>query len=314
MNEPPSTLVETPPSQSRFPRNGDREEESAQNACFVALFLQMALAIMVVLLTFMSSSRFTLTNNALHEFLVSLLTTVEFGGFVFLSHGWFTLPHSSSTRIATLVGSLLISVIHLAIVSTLGGINTPRVFSYLMVALAFYFASLWMTGWFFHRLFGASLSFDGQDVFQEAIGTKVLLLLSPFLVALGLAPIIGSMVLGNAMTVNSAVAIVFLSLAMLGVTAIPLATLYLFMVVVRMKGYARYIAAAAVMSIIGLAIIIDWTTTSWTLSILTGFVAAYVAGVGLEMAPFVWHGFWPVWAKRKCIEETERPVSFDDVI
>ena len=314
MHEPLSGNVEVPSPRSEFQRRYDWEVEFAQSACFTALFLLAILATLVVGLTFMATSRVPPRNNQLNTILVSLLSTVEFGEIVFLSQLWFMLPRFSSARFVAVAGGFSISAIQLAVVSTLGGVNTPRVFSYLIVPLVIYFASLWMTGWFFHRLFGASLSFGGHDVFQEAIGTKVLLLLSPFLVALGFVPILGSLILGNALTASSAVTIVFSSLAMLGVTAIPLATVYLFMAVVRMKGYARYIAVTAVMSIIGLAVIMDCTTTYWTWSILTGLVAAYVAGVGLGMAPFVWYGFRPVWAKRKRIEETERSVSFDDVI
>jgi len=314
MDKPLSGDVEAPSPQSEFRRLYGREVEFAQTACFTALFLLAILATLVVSLTFFATSRIPPRSSELCAIFVSVLSTVEFGEIVFLSHLWFMLPRFSSARFVAVAGGFSISAIQLAIVSTLGGANAPRVFSYLIVLLVIYFASLWMTGWFFHRLFGASLSFGGHDVFQEAIGTKVLLLLSPFLVALGLVPILGSLILGNAMTANSAVMIVFSSLAMLGVTAIPLATVYLFMAVVRMKGYARYLAVTAVMSIIGLAVMIDWTSRFWTWSVLIGLVAAYVAGAGLGLAPFAWYGFRPVWAKRKRVEETERSVSFDDVI
>lgn len=313
MDEPISLVVEAPPPQREFQQHNDREVEFAQSACFVALLILSILATFVVGLTLMVTSRNPLPNE-LHALLLSVLTTVEFGEIVFLSHGWFTLSRFTSTRFVAPVGSISIAAFQLAIVSTLGGANTPSVFSFFMVALVFYFASLWMTGWFFHRLFGASLSLGSQDVFQEPIGTKVLLMLSPLLVALGFVPIAGSMILGNSMTVNSAVVIVSSSLAMLGATAIPLATIYLLMVLVRLKGYTCLAALVAVMGIIGTAVAIDWTTEFWTLSIMTGIVVAYIAGVGLGLAPFVWYGFWPVWAKRKRIAETERSVSFDDVI
>jgi hypothetical protein len=306
--------VDVPSTHSECQLRCDREVEFAQTACFTALSLLAILTTLVVGLTFMATSRIPPRNNQLNTILVSLLSIVEFGGIVFLSHLWFMLPRFSSARFVAVAGSFLISAIQMALVSTLGGANTPRVFSYLIVPPVIYFASLWMTGWFFHRLFGASLSFRGHDVFQEAIGTKVLLLLSPFLVVLGLLPILGSIVLGNAMTGNSAAVIVFSSLAMLAVTSIPLATIYLFMMFVRMKGYARYVTVAAVMLIIGLTVHMDWTTMFWTRSFLIGVVAAYVAGVGLGLAPFFWYGFRPVWAKRKRIQETERSVSFDDVI
>lgn len=313
MDEQLSTDIEAHSPQCEFQGLNDREVECAQSACFVSLLVLSILATLVVGLTLMVTSRNPLPNE-LHAFLLSGLTAVEFGALVFLSHGRFILSHFTSTRFVAPVGSISIAAIQLAIVSTLGGTNTPSVFSFFMVALVFYFASLWMTGWFFHRLFGASLSFGSQDVFQEAIGTKVLLLLPPFLVALGFVPILGSMILGNTMAVNSAVVIVSSSLALLGATVIPLATIYLLMVLVRLKGYVRYIAVVAVMAIIGVAVAIDWATKFWTLSIMTGFVAAYIAGVGLGLAPFVWRGFWPVWAKRKRIAETEGSVSFDDVI
>lgn len=313
MDEPLSPDVEAPPLQRDFQQLNDREAEFAQTACFVALLILSILATLVLGLTLTVTSR-NLLPNELHAFLLSILSTLEFGEIVFLSHGWFMLSRFTSTRFVAPVGSISIAAIQLATVSTLGGANSPSVFTFCMVALVFYFASLWMAGWFFHRLFGASLSFGSQDVFQEAIGTKVLLMLPPFLVALGFVPIIGSMILGNAITVNSAVVIVSSSLAMLGATTIPLATIYLLIVLVRLKGYVRYIAVVAVMTIIGIAVAIDWTTKFWTLSIMTGFVAAYVIGVGLGLAPFVWYGFWPVWAKRKRIAETERSVSFDDVV
>jgi hypothetical protein len=314
MHEPLSGNIEVPSPRSEFQRRYDLEVEFAQSACFTALFLLAILATLVVVLTFLATSRIPPRSSELCTIFVSVLSIVEFGEIVFLSHVWYLLPRFPSARFLAVAGSISISAMQMAILSTLGGAETPRLLAFCIVALVIYFASLWMTGWFFHRLFGASLSFGGQDVFQEAIGTKVLLLLSPFLVALGLLPILGSMVLGDAMTVDSAVRIVFSSLTLIGVTAIPLATVYLLMAVVRMKGYARYVAVTAVMSIIGLAVMIDWTTKYWTWSILIGLVAAYVAGVGLGMAPFVWYGFRPVWAKRKRIEETERSVSFDDVI
>lgn len=314
MDEPLSGNDKVSSPRSGFHRRYDWELEYAQSACFAALFLFAILATLVVGLAFMATSRIPPRNSQSYTTLVSLLSAVEFGEIVFLSHVWYLLPRFPSARFLAVAGSISISAIQMAIISTLGGADTPSVFSFLIVQLVIYFASLSMTGWFFHRLLGASLSFGGHDVFQEAIGTKVLLLLSPFLVALGLGPILGSMVLGNAKTVHSAVAIVFSSLAMLGVTSIPLATIYLFIAVVRMKAHGRYVALATVMSIIGLAVLVDWTTAIGMWSRLAGLIAAFIAGVGLGLAPFLWYGFRPVWAKRKRIEESERPVSFDDVV
>jgi hypothetical protein len=317
MDEPFSAIVEIPLPDPPFHFSLERQEKLAQSACIVALGLQTILAISIVgfmYFALITNSRDGTMSGDIFGLLISLLISAECGGFVFLSHGWFLLPRNSSTRFVAPLGVFSITAAQLSIALPIAGEVASNVLSYALAVLVFYFVSLWMTGWFFHRLFGASLSFGGQVVYQEAIGTKVLLLLAPFFVLLGLIPIIGSMILGN--TTNSAAAIVSVSLTMLGITVFPLAIVYLLVGLVKLKGnFVRFITGGAVTaSIVAMAITVDSQVNQWILSPWTGMLAAFIAGVGLALTPFVWNRFWPVWAKRKQVVETKYSVSFDDVV
>ena len=110
-----------------------------------------------------------------------------------------------------------------------------------------YVVGVFVTGWVMHRVFGASLSMLGADIFQDALNTKVLLLLAPLMLMLGIVPIMTfSAMAGGQIPPDFAAMIIYSSSAMIGISVIPILAIYLGFFVLRLR--SELLLAALVFS------------------------------------------------------------------
>lgn len=290
------------------PQHGPGEyqfDNAVVQASLISLLIQFFLAVAIAMI--LSSIRFASgTGNSITPYLALGGMWAEFGLGLFLCHCVYLFPRESPSRIMGAIGVVVIAGIQLA----------PVTAGYGLGPLFVYAVGISITGWFMHRVFGASLSMREAVVYQDALNTKVLLLLAPLLLMLGIVPIVtfGAMG-GGRMTADFASMVVYAALIMLGVSIVPILTIYLGFFVLRLRGG---LSLAAVVLLVLLAVapmILEWIQFSRLSNSLwvTVSVLSYFAGLGIAYLPFHLRGFRPVWARRKHRPEVESSVSFDDV-
>ena len=203
-------------------------------------------------------------------------------------------------------GSLLVASVQLV----------PASEGYAIGPLFAYVVAISITGWFMHRVFGASLSMFGEDVFQDALSTKVLLLLAPLLLVMGLVPTLALMIMSGRRTQPEfASTIVFAALTLFGLSIVPILSVYAGLGFLRLRNTGKLVASILVLATVFATFVFEWIVTNPRFYSLwfTAFASAYVLGLGVAYLPFYWFGFRPVWAKRKATKRVEAPISFDDV-
>ena len=189
-------------------------DEAVITAGAIAVLIHMCIAIAIAgLFATMQAGNF----GPIPGFWIGACILAEFGMVIFLCHCVFLFPHSSPGKNMIAFGSLLVASVQLVVASE----------GYAIGPLFAYVVAISITGWFMHRVFGASLSMFGEDVFQEAISTKVLLLLAPLLLVMGLVPTLAFMIMSGRRTQPEfASMIVFASLTLLGLSIVPILTVY----------------------------------------------------------------------------------------
>jgi hypothetical protein len=157
---------------------------------------------------------------------------------------------------------------------------------------------------------------QGADVFQDALNTKVLLLLAPVLLMLGIVPVLTfSAMAGGQIPPDFAATVIYAALIMLGVSVVPILTIYLGFFLLSLRAVWQLAAIAILIMLVATPMILEWISFSrvsnsvWT----TVTVVSYFIGLGLAYLPFHLRGFRPVWAKRKHNSDVESSVSFDEV-
>ncbi len=153
-------VADTAPTQG----GGYAYDEAVISAGAIAVLIQMCFAIAIAgLFATMQAGNF----GPIPRFLVGACILAEFGIVIFLCHCPFLFPPTSPGKKMIAFGSLLVASVQLV----------PASEGYAIGPLFAYVVAISITGWFMHRFFGASLSMFGEDVFQDALSTKVLLLL-----------------------------------------------------------------------------------------------------------------------------------------
>jgi hypothetical protein len=275
-------------------------------ASLVGLLIQFLLAVAIAVL--LASIRFTSgTGSSLAQCLVLGGIWAEFGLGLFLCHCVYLFPRESPSRFMGAIGSVAIAGIQLA----------PITAGYGLGPLFVYVVGICVAGWFMHRVFGASLSMGRAIVYQDALNTKVLLLLAPLLLILGFVPLVTFVAMGGGqMPPNFASLIVYAAIIMLGVSIFPIITIYLGFFLLRLPGGLSLATFVFLALLAATPMILEWIQFSRVSNsaVVPAAVLSYMVGLGLGYLPFHLHGFRPVWAKRKHNSNVESPVSFDDVL
>lgn len=278
-------------------------DNSVVQASLIVLFIQFVLAVVIAVL--FGAIRFSTGDSVIACSVVGCVC-VEFGLGLFLCHCIFLFPRESPSRFLGAAGSVVIASVQLA----------PASEGYALGPLFIFVVGISITGWILHRFVGASLSMNGADVFQNALGTKVLLLIAPLLLLLGIVPIITfTAMTGEQLPRDFAPLIVYASLGMLGTSVIPILTIYFGFFLLRLRaGWSFAVIVLLFISAVS-PMILEWLAFSrvsnsvWT----TVSVLCYIFGLGIAYLPFHLRGFRPVWAKRKHKPSVESSVSFDDI-
>ncbi len=288
-------VADTAPAQG----GGYQYDEAVITAGAIAVLIQMCFAIAIAGLF--------ATIHAGNLFWIGACILTEFGMVIFLCHCVFLFPHSSPGKNMIAFGSLLVAGLQLLVVS----------YGYAIGPLLAYVVAISITGWFMHRVFGASLAMRGEDVYQDALSTKVLLSLAPLLLVMGLVPTLVFMILfgGGRMQPEFASSVITFSLVMLGLSITPILSIYACICFLRLRNNVKMVAATIVSAIVLAIVVFDWFTHSPQLNSLwvIAFISAYILGLALAYVPFYWYGFRPVWAKRKPSKRIEASMSFDDI-
>ncbi len=267
----------------------------------IQFFLAVAIAVLLVSIRFASGP-----GNSLAQCLSLGGIWAEFGLGLFLCHCVYLFPRESPSRIVGAIGSVVIAGIQLA----------PVTEGYGLGPLFVYVVGISITGWLMHRIFGASLSMREAVVYQDALNTKVLLLLAPLLLILGIVPIVTfAAMAGGQMPPDFASMIVYAALTMLGVSIVPILSIYLGFFVLRLSGGLSFAAVVLLVLLTAAPMILEWIQFSTLSNSLWATVSglSYFVGLGLGYLPFHLRGFRPVWAKRKHKSNVESSVSFDDI-
>lgn len=280
-----------------------RYDNAVVQASLIGLLIQFFLAVAIAML--LSSMRFA-SGNLLAQCLILGGIWAEFGLGLFLCHCFYLFPRESPSRVVGAIGGVVIAGVQLAPITAGFGLGPLFVF---VVGIS-------ITGWFMHRVFGASLSMRRADVYQDALNTKVLLLLAPLLLILGIVPIVTFAAMGGRqMTADFASMVIYAALVMLGVSVGPILTIYLGFFVLRLRGGLSLAAILLLVLLAATPMILEWIQFSRVSNSLWVTVSglSYFFGLGLGYLPFYLRGFRPVWAKRKHRPDVESSVSFDDV-
>jgi len=272
--------------------------QASATVLFVQFFLAVAIAVLFSVLRF--SGR-----DSIVPCLAAGCVCFEFGLGLFLCHCIFLFPRESPSRIVGAIGTVVIAGVQLALSSD----------GYALGPLFVYVVGISITGWLLHRFLGASLSMKGADVFQDALGTKVLLLLAPLLLMLGIVPVVTFGVMSGGHTPpDFAPLIVYSSLGMLGVSVLPILTIYIGFFLLRLRAGWSFAAFAIIATFVVSPMILEWLAFPLINSVwATVTLLSYFFGLGLAYLPFHLRGFRPVWAKRKHKPSVESSVSFDDI-
>lgn len=280
-----------------------RYDNAVVQASLIGLLIQFFLAVTIAML--LAFIRFA-SGTSLVQCLVLGGIWAEFGLGLFLCHCIYLFPRESPSRIVGASGSVVIAGIQLATATAGYGLGPLFVF---VVGIS-------ITGWLMHRVFGAGLSMRRVDVYQDAFNTKVLLLLAPLLLLLGIVPIVTFAAMGGGqMTAEFGSMIVYAAIIMLGVCIVPIFTIYLGFFVLRLRGGLSFAAFVFLFLLAAAPMILEWIQFSRVSNSLWVTVSglSYFFGLGLGYLPFYLRGFRPVWAKRKQRPDVESSVSFDDV-
>ena len=282
-----------------------RYDNAVVQASLIGLLIQLLLAVAIAVL--FVSLRFS-SGNWFIPFLGLGCVCAEFGLGLFLCHCIFLFPRNSPSRIVGGIGSVVLAGVQLASVTSGYGLGPLFVF---VVGIS-------ITGWVMHRVFGASLSMHGEDVFQDALNTKVLLLLAPLLLILGIVPIVTFAAMDGGPTppnFDFAATVIYASIAMLGVSVVPILTIYLGFLLLRLSRGGTFVATVLLIILAMTPMIWEWIQFSRAANSIWSTIPflSYFLGLGLAYVPFHLRGFRPVWAKRKLKLSVETSVSFDDV-
>jgi hypothetical protein len=293
-------VADTAPTQG----GGYPYDEAVITAGAIAVLLQMCFSIAIAgLFATMQAGNF----GPIPMFWLGACILAEFGMVTFLCHCVFLFPHSSPGKNMIAFGGLLVAALQLVVVS----------YGYAIGPLFAYVVAISITGWFMHRVFGASLSMRGEDVYQDALSTKVLLMLAPLLLVMGLVPTLVVMIIfgGGRMQPVFASSVITYSLVMLGLSITPILSIYAGFCFLRLRNGGKLVVATIVSAIALAIVVFEWITYSPQLYSLwvIAFISAYFLGLALAYLPFHWYGFRPVWAKRNASKRVEAPISFDDM-
>jgi len=280
-----------------------QHNEAVIKAGAIAMLIQVCFAVVIAcLFATINAGNFGPTPRSLTG--ACILT--EFGIVVFLCHCFFLFPNSSPGKTMIAFGSLLIASVQLV----------PASNGYAIGPLFAYVVAISITGWFMHRVFGASLSMLGEDVFQDALSTKVLLLLAPLLLVMGLVPTLAFMIMsGSRRQPEFASTIVYAALSFLGMSIVPILSIYAGFCFLRLRNGGKLVAGILVLATALATCVFEWIIYNPRFYSLwfTAFASAYILGLGVAYLPFYWYGFRPVWAKRKPSKRIEASISFDDI-
>ncbi len=295
-------VADTAPTQ----RGGYPYDEAVIAAGSIAVLIQICFAIAIAGL-FATLHAGNL--GTVPRFWIGACVLAEFGMVLFLCHCVFLFPQSAPGKNIVAFGSLVVAGLQLVVVSD----------GYAIGPLFAYVVAICITGWFMHRVFGASLSMRGEEVFQDALSTKVLLLIAPLLLVMGLVPTLAIMILSGVSNSRTqpdfASTIVFAALTLLGLSIVPILTVYAGFCFLRFRNGGKAVAGILVLATALATIVFEWIMFNPGFYSLwfTAFASAYVLGLGVAYLPFHWFGFRPVWAKRKATKRVEASVSFDDI-
>lgn len=296
-----------------------KDEVAANRASLIALAMHACLAFLIVVVVVLFEAGFLKPRNGLtNSLLLFACCPAQVGSYIFLTHCIFLLPSHSSARIRTPIASNVIAFSQFAIFAMIRSMTVPSGAGKNQLGILFaYFVGLCISGWFLHRIFGASLSMGGKEVYQGAFNTKVLLAVAPLLLVMGLIPILVlTLSAGNQAVPNFAPAVVVASLILLVVTAVPILSIYAFMDLLRPKGrIAKIVGGFVLVVYFVFALFLEVVSAPNHMGLICiSIIVFYFAGIATAIAPFYWCGFRPVWAKRKQVEQAERAVFFDEVI
>ncbi len=284
------------------------DELSTNRASFIALAIHASLAMMVVAIVVLADASYiSLSNRIAISFFLAGCCLAEFGSYIFLTHCMFLLPSNSSASIRVPVVSNVITISQFAIFERVPNLSDETHIGFLFA----YFVGLWISGWRLHRIFGASLSLRGQDVYQEAITTKVLLAAAPLLLLMGLIPTLVMMSDSTVLATDFASNVVIAALILLVVTVVPILSIYLCFGYLRLQHQGLW--STLLIVAISIVILLAFLDGPNMVSLFLLCTIICFAGIIIAIAPFYCYGFRPVWAKRKRVEKAERAVSFDEV-
>ncbi len=292
-------MADTAPNQY----TGYKYDEAVIAAGAIAVLIQACLAVVIACL-FATIQAGNFGQGI--RFLIGASILTEFGIAILLCHCIFLFPKSSPGKNIIAFGSLLIASVQLV----------PASNGYAIGPLFAYVVAISITGWFMHRVFGASLSMGGEDVYHDALSTKVLLLLAPLLLVMGLVPTLAYMIMsGSRSQPEFASTVVYAGLSLLGLSITPILSIYACICFLRLRNGGKLIAAMFASAIVATIVVFEWITNSRQLYSLwvIGFLSAYILGLALAYLPFNWYGFRPVWAKRTPSKRVEASISFDDI-
>ncbi len=300
---------------------------AAIRASCIALAIQTCLAIMYIgaFVVFLMSGG-VLPSSRLIEMIGGGCMIAEFGIFIFLTHCFFLFPRLITASVIAPLGSLLIVVVQIVIaiifIASSPPPSRPLAPNSLGITLGMVFAfviGLLISGWFLYRLLGTSLTMGGEDVYQSAINTKILLSIAPLFLVMGLVPTVFMRTFAEGQVVTHfASTVVIFAFQILLSTVVPLLAMFACFVLLRLKGRWAWFTATSIS--VGLVVpcvllleIVDLQSRLGVSIVFISGIIVYFAGLAAAVAPFYWFGFRPVWAKRKQVVEAEPSASFDHV-
>jgi hypothetical protein len=277
-------------------------DERVARASWSGLAMQAGLAIAIVVLFYWSREYGTMGEP--FRWMV-VCTIVELGTSLFLFQCIYLLPASSPGRAIAFFGSIAIFTVQIVIATN--GFGLVLLLGFLVGFLA--------TGWLSHRMLGASLSMHGEAVYQAPFSVKVLLLIAPLFIAMGLIPTVQWMSIDKNPEQHFAFYLILSALSVFCLSLVPILSTDAMFLVLRLRAPYQVAIVALLLACLSAPVIYEWISGDPNMQSVSVFLtfASYPSGFVLAYLPFHLQGFRPVYAKRRTSITQEDSVSFDDV-
>jgi hypothetical protein len=304
--------IATPPAYALLPSISGIEGAMA-SAWFVSMICLICIAMAIFLLTSFRFQIFDGGSSSASSQLVPLaigMGLVEFGLCVFLVHSFQLLPKGTPLRAAPMIVASCMSSFQL--VASTGGVA--------MIAFGPYILSMLICGWILQRITGATLSWQDEPVSQRALGTRDLIAIAPLLLFMGIVPVAcASLVNRDQTDFHSGKTIVFVSLAYLAASMVPLLICYGYLLLCRKWTlYRRGLSVVfVILVVVATGLDLNFSSSSlwlpWIAISYLGSPMAFCTGVLIGVTIFRRHGFAIVWANRWVPNVSDVEVRFDQI-